>query len=52
MSRIEMVQELFWDFAMRAQAEEDAAYRRYQAFLAASERVLDAKWAEYHANLM
>ena len=47
MTATEMAHELLWDFAKRAQAEEEAAYQRYRAFITASERVLDAKYQQH-----
>ena len=50
MTATEMAHELLWDFAKRAQAEEEAAYQRYRAFITASERVLDAKYQQHRAK--
>lgn len=38
----EMVECLLWDFAKRAQQEEDRAYRNYRRFIESSELVMEA----------
>ncbi len=37
----EMVEALLWDFAKRAQQDEDRAYQNYRKFTQASEQVAD-----------
>ena len=39
----EMVEALLWDFAKRAQQDEDRAYQQYRRFTEASENVSDER---------
>jgi hypothetical protein len=38
----EMVEALLWDFAKRAQQDEDRAYQNYRKFIDSSEQVMEA----------
>jgi hypothetical protein len=38
----EMVEALLWDFALRAQQDEDRAYQNYRKFIDSSEQVMEA----------
>lgn len=48
MSPQEQAEMLFYEFALRAQREEEAAYQRYRSFIKASEEIQDARFEFPH----